>query len=124
MTARRRKIFNVDRFPSTRFALRVATYTTLGLMASFGSCALLVGGMHGMVIASVLSGLLGAGLGVLGIAAGAVTDGTRAVGEALDLWRPVVTAEVEADVGQLSLGATGAPGEVSVADAERGEEPL
>lgn len=110
-----RKVFNPDRIPTTRTAFRIATCATVAGMASFGSCGLLVGGIHGLVIASVLAGVVGGVLGVFALTLGAVTDGTRAVGAALQLWEPVLTDEVTPEAGQLSVWGCEERGEVSLA---------
>jgi hypothetical protein len=119
VASRIRRVFNADRIRTTRIALRIATCATVAGMASFGSCGLLVGGIHGLVIASAVAGVLGGVLGTFALTLGAVTDGTRAVGEALNLWEPVVTGQVETDVGQLSVLADEAQGDVSLASDSR-----
>jgi len=124
MADKARKIFNIDRIRSTRLALRAAAFATLGAMASFGGCALLVGGLHGMVIVSALTALLGVALGSVAVVAGAVTDSTRAVGEALRLWEPVVPGEVEIGAGQLSVSEPRPSGAVSVASGGATESCL
>jgi hypothetical protein len=123
MASRIRRVFNADRIPTTRLALRVATCATVAGMASFGSCGLLVGGIHGLVIASVLTGVIGGVLGAFALTLGVVTDGTRAMGEALNLWEPVITTEVETDAGQLSVLREDADGEVSLVVDPRPRSP-
>ncbi len=88
-------------------------------MLSFGSCALMVGGLHGMVLVSAIAVALGTVFGSLAVAFGVLSDGAHAAAEAMNLWHPPPPGEVEIGAGQLSVSAQdGEPGLVSMnADA-------
>lgn len=119
MASRIRRVFNADRIPTTRVALRIATCATIAGMASTGGCGLLLGGIHGLVISAAITGVVGGVLGAFALTFGVVTDGTRAMGEALNLWEPVVTTEVETEAGQLSVLHDDAKGDVSLSPHAR-----
>jgi hypothetical protein len=92
-----------ERIASTRLGFEVGKYVTFGSVVSMGFFAMLVGGVHGLVIASGFGAVFGIGVGTLAVLVGAAADGTRALGEALGY--TVATGTVEEHAGQLSMTA-------------------
>lgn len=95
------------RIASTRFGFEVGKYVTFCSVLSMGFCAMLVGGLHGLVLAGGFGAVFGLTVGLIAVLIGAFADGTRALGEALGY--VVTTSTVEEHAGQVSI----APGDGS-----------
>lgn len=99
----RKRVFNAPSLPWTRWTLRAATLSVLGCTLSFGSCGMLVGGLHGLVIAAAISGLVAAVSGFIAVGLALAADAARSAATAVQLWPASVEVEVEVGAAQLSL---------------------
>lgn len=96
-----------DMTASTRLGFEVGKYVTFGSIISMGFCAMLVGGVHGLVLAGGFGAVFGVVVGLIAIMVGAAADGTRVLKEVFGY--TVHTRTVEEHAGQVSLPESAGP---------------